>query len=145
VYKMTSILAKGLSRLGHAVPTVRNVFDTLTGKLGKEMTADRVLQAAWEQKMNLRKSAEDSVAISLDETTDKRDIVDLLECFSPEGAKRIDLEALIHETDDEFDGPHMRTSRFLQHSIFNSYHSETEMMRYIKRLESRDLSLTTSM
>ncbi len=145
VYKMTSVLAEGLTRLGHTVPNVANVFDTLSVRLSKGMTADRVLQAAGEQKMNLRRLAEDSVGVSLDETTGEREIVALLECFAPEGAKRVDLDALIHETDDEFDGPHMRSSCFLQHPVFNRYHSETEMLRYIKRLESRDLSLTTSM
>lgn len=84
------------------------------------------------------------VGISLDETASREDIVALLECFGAEA----DVDALAKATEGKsalLSGASARTGEFLQHSVFNSYHSETQMLRYLFKLQSRDLSLTTSM
>lgn len=84
------------------------------------------------------------MGISLDETASREDIVALLECFGAEA----DVDALAKATEGKsalLSGASARTGEFLQHSVFNSYHSETQMLRYLFKLQSRDLSLTTSM
>ena len=108
------------------------VFDTVVVRF----PADELIARAAERGLNFRKLSDNRVAISLDETTtqnDVRTIVDLLGT-SENGPQPPRLFAAIE-----------RQSTFLTHPVFNAYHSETEMLRYIKKLESRDLSLTHSM
>jgi glycine dehydrogenase len=86
------------------------------------------------------------IGISIDETTTQRDIIDILSVFSE--AEGIDQVSAIFDFEDQpANIPRMlsRTSSYLAHPVFNTHHSETEMMRYLKRLENKDLSLNTSM
>jgi glycine dehydrogenase len=145
VYKLTCVLAEGLTRYGYTLPNVRDLFDTLNINLNGKTSAEQVLANAQNRKINLRSFQDGTLGVSLDEATNLNDVADLLACFAPAGASKFEINEIVEATDDEFDGPHMRTSKFLQHPVFNRYHSETEMLRYIKRLESRDLSLTASM
>ena len=89
--------------------------------------------------MNFRIIDEKSIGISLDETTSMKDVVEIWDIFGAD--KKASFAVMTSTTPFDF----KRTSKFLSHKVFNSYHSETEMLRYIKRLESRDLSLTASM
>ena len=96
--------------------------------------------------MNFYFPSEKSVTISLDETTTKSDVLNIVSVFN--SAKDIDTTAITfdNETDlENIPGSLQRTSAFLLHPVFNQYHSETEMMRYLKMLENKDLSLTHSM
>ncbi|MCB0038764.1 MAG: aminomethyl-transferring glycine dehydrogenase, partial [Caldilinea sp.] len=81
--------------------------------------------------------------VSLDEAVTVNELRTLLEIFGDDGTA--DVEALARAVKLDFDAPLARTSTFLTHPVFNSYHGEHEMLRYIKRLESRDLSLAHSM
>ena len=135
-------------------------FDTLRISEGP-LSAKQLHQRANAKRMNLRDCGDGSVCVSLDETTTEVDLWQLCEVFAPDSAHELadffvwglgcakDLKRVTKKSPDaaiSVDlGAFKRTSPFLTYKIFNSYHSETEMLRYIKRLESRDLSLTTSM
>jgi glycine dehydrogenase len=98
---------------------------------------------ARERKINLRVISDTVVGISLDETTRLGDVEDLLMVFGGAGAKGV-VEQL-GEVDDAFAAPFARTTAFLTHPVFSAHRSETEMLRYIRSLEAKDLSLTHSM
>ncbi|HEX4922630.1 MAG TPA: aminomethyl-transferring glycine dehydrogenase, partial [Bdellovibrionales bacterium] len=134
---MTQLLAEGLARLDVDVQT-KYYFDTLRVGL-KSQSLREVLEKARAKKINLRIIDDKTVGISLDETTSLDDIHDLLQVFG-ETAK-VDPAAL----KNSFPRDLVRNSPYLTHAVFNTHHSETEMLRYIRRLEAKDLSLTTSM
>jgi len=143
---LTSILRKRLRSLGAPV-TSGPIFDTIA--IDCLDAADEHLERAPKRGVNIRRLNESHVAISLDETTTISDVDHLVKIFSdpsdygdgPPLQERADL-AKSH-ADDENKAP--RTSRFLTHPVFNQYHTEHEMLRYINRLQAKDLSLTTSM
>ncbi|HEV2696020.1 MAG TPA: aminomethyl-transferring glycine dehydrogenase [Verrucomicrobiae bacterium] len=144
VHTLTAILAQGLEKLGHVV-TSKNVFDTLSIQLGNQ-SADQVFKIAERHGVNLRLVDAKTICLSLDETTNVQDISLLLQIFNGD---KLAYVGQAFQPAGSGDFPvaslHARKSTFLQHMAFNRYHSETEMLRYIKRLESRDLSLTASM
>ena len=135
VHRLALRLAGSLAHLGYAVHP-GPFFDTVRVWLGTRH-ADEVLVRAAARGINLRKLDEHAVAIALDETTG--DLRQLLEVF---GGTPGD----IFEELPEVIGPSLRRKTdFLTHPVFHSHHTETEMLRYIRRLEAKDLSLTTSM
>jgi glycine dehydrogenase len=142
VHRFTAMLSEGLRRLGYALAH-QQFFDTLTVEVSP---ADhpRILSAARERRINLRDLAPDKIGITLDETVTPADLADLIDCFA--------LGRPVGFTVDELSGSEQaipeslrRTSPFLTHPVFHRHHSETEMLRYIKKLEARDLSLTSAM
>jgi glycine dehydrogenase len=140
VHRLTSQLADGLRALGLKI-THENFFDTV--RVEVESSA-LILEHAQKADCNLRALTPHAVGISFDETTTARDIELLISVFR--GTPVRDLR------DDDLGEPPIRipqsairTSEFLTHPVFNTHDTETEMLRYLKRLESRDLSLTTSM
>ena len=139
VHALTKILAYGLNQIGHRVSTP-NFFDTVCVEIKKGSVAD-ILNIGSAHQMNFRLIDENSIGISLDETADINNVSEILEIFNLDKPLALS-EGEFQMEDSSFQ---LRTSKFLQHSVFNRYHSETEMLRYIKRLESRDLSLTASM
>ncbi|MDY7109918.1 MAG: aminomethyl-transferring glycine dehydrogenase [Planctomycetota bacterium] len=144
VHSYTAALAAGLKKMGHDVGD-RPFFDTLRVRPGAG-SADDVIQRALERGFNLRKYDDgDSVGVTLDETTTRADVIALLESFNSGSAESLDVDALADEADDEYPASFARRSGFLTHEVFNSYHSETEMLRYLTRLQNRDLSLAQSM
>jgi len=138
VHRQTKVLASELAAAGHEVGP-KTFFDTIWVTPQKGRVED-ILANAETHGINLRRLDNRRVGISLDETVTEQDLADLLHVF---GIKKAGQESAAPSA--EFEAPHRRTSSYLQHPVFNRYHSETEMMRYLKRLESRDLSLTTSM
>jgi glycine cleavage system P protein (glycine dehydrogenase) len=142
VHALAAVLAAGLRRLGFTVGR-ETFFDTLRVGTGGR-TADEVLQAATERGINLRKLGDRAVGVALDETVTAADVDDLLAVFAGRapGFTAADLAA---EVDAGIPAPHARSSAYLTHPVFNSFHTEHKMLRYIKRLEARDLSLATSM
>jgi glycine dehydrogenase len=146
VHGLARLLAEGLKRIGCAVAD-EPFFDTVLVTPPKEALR-RIMMEAKVRRINLR-LIEDSLAVSLDETTCEKDIKDLLEVFSI--GKRVEFDLTEAAPADDTSGlgavpPALKRGRpYLQHPVFNSYHSETEMLRYIKHLESKDLSLTHSM
>ncbi len=141
---LTAILARGLARMGISVRHP-HFFDTIA----VEGTADQI--AAWRagaeaRRMNLRRIDERTIGISLDETTSPQDVEDIWAVFGPTpvgGA--LTVAAVAADTDRAWPAALDRKSAYLSHPVFNTHHSETEMLRYIKKLEARDLSLTHSM
>ncbi|MGH7476373.1 MAG: aminomethyl-transferring glycine dehydrogenase [Longimicrobiales bacterium] len=147
VRRLARTLAAGLERLGHTV-VHRSFFDTLRVRPAAQ-PADRLIEAASERGINLRRlrggGTDADIGIALDETVSASDIAELLALFNAGAAPDFTPEDLAQEIDTRADVSGVRTSEYLTHPVFNSYHSETEMLRYMRRLEARDLSLTTSM
>ncbi len=141
VHALTSVLAEALRRLGYETGS-EPFFDTLRVELNGR-TADDLLRAAEERGINLRKLGGHTVGISLDEATTVADVDELISIFDGGESRGFSLEELAGAS--ELPAPHARTSDFMTHPVFNRYHTEHEMLRYIKRLESRDLSMATSM
>ncbi len=134
---LTELLATGLRQAGATVNTAP-VFDTLT--IGN-VAATRVHASAHAQQLNLRQIDDHTVAVSLDETTTLADLASILACFN-ESTAVPDPAALDHI---DFPTPFARATEFLAHPVFNSHHTEHELLRYIKQLEAKDLSLCHSM
>ncbi|MBS9389976.1 MAG: aminomethyl-transferring glycine dehydrogenase [Dolichospermum sp. WA123] len=138
IHELTATLAAGLKKLGYKISS-ENFFDTLRVELGNTKL-EAILDAAHERNINLRIFDNSTVGISLDETTTETDLIDLWQIFA--------LKDQLPFTVEELAISHSqlsRQSKYLTHSVFNRYHSETELLRYLHQLESKDLSLTTSM
>ena len=144
VRKLAWALAAGLKRLGHSI-VHEHFFDTLQ-VIPSGFTSAEILARARTRGINLRDFEDGTVGIALDETVRAEDIDDLLAIFRGEGAPELTAETVVAEAAQPAYPPRFaRTSGYLEHPVFNRYHSETEMLRYIHRLETRDLSLNTSM
>ncbi|MBD2730334.1 aminomethyl-transferring glycine dehydrogenase [Nostoc sp. FACHB-892] len=140
IHSLTVLLAQGLKRLGYIVVS-ESFFDTLRVELGTH-NLKNILKDAEQLQINLRVFNATAVGISLDETTTPEDLIDLWHIFAGTDDLPFTLEELTAPL------PHLplpRTSTYLTHPVFNRYHSETELLRYLHKLESKDLSLTTSM
>ena len=138
IHQLTATLAAGLKKLGYKISS-ENFFDTLRVELGNTKL-EAILDAANERNINLRIFDNSTVGISLDETTTEADLIDIWQIF----ALKDQLPFTVAElpiTNSQLS----RQSKYLTHPVFNRYHSETELLRYLHQLESKDLSLTTSM
>ena len=145
IHQATLILAEGLKRLGYTL-SAEPFFDTLQVHLrhpAHSGKAKKILEAAAKRQINLRIFDEHTLGISLDETTSAEDVEDLLALFNDSQSLDFTIGTLTSSAviEEKFE----RTSPFLTNPVFNSYHSETELLRYMYRLQSKDLSLTTSM
>ncbi len=149
VHALARILETELAKLGYQQKN-SVYFDTLRIQLNafSNQSLDRLKAAAHEAGINFRYIDKKTVGVALDETTQPEDLQDILDIFGKAAemhVQRIDFAS--HKNNEPTDIPDAlrRKSPFLQHPVFNTYHSETKMMRFIKRLENKDLSLTTSM
>ncbi len=144
IHRLTSLLVKGLES-GGIKPINTSWFDTVSFRLEPEQAAaiyQRVLDAG----INLRYDAAGMLAASINEKTSREHIQLLIQAFLPDG--KIDLLELDRSMATSFtvvSGNLQRSSDFLVHPVFNLYQSETEMLRYLKRLENKDLSLAHAM
>jgi len=136
-----AILAKGLTQLGRSIVHT-TWFDTI-----QVLVADRdaVLAKAEAQGINLRAASPDSITISLDETTTRGDLAALWAIFAADGSALPTVDALQQGIDLGIPAALRRTSAYLTHPVFNTHHSETEMLRYIRALSDKDLALDRSM
>jgi glycine dehydrogenase len=143
VHRYAEALARGVERLGF---TVKHgvFFDTVRVEVGQGLAASFIGRAR-AQRINLRQITDDAVCVALDETVTEADVRDLLTVFASGKREAPALDGLLGEVDERYDERFARTSHFLTHPVFNTHHSETEMLRYMRRLEARDLSLTYSM
>lgn len=142
VHHFTVALQKGLKKMGYTVLN-ESFFDTLTISVDN---IEELNQIALDHKVNLRYGANDTVGISLDESTEREDVHRLLQIFAK--AKKYSLNGEAGAWDTALEAIPVtlqRSSAYLTHPVFNTYHSETAMMRYIKSLENKDLSLNTAM
>jgi glycine dehydrogenase len=142
-HQLTSLLAKGLGRLGFAVKTER-FFDTIQVDLGA-LALSELEGRSQAHRINFRPVDRQTVGISLDETVTVQDVQDILTVFAGDTPLGFTLESLIDTLNADYSAPFARTSEYLTHPVFNQYHSETELLRYMQRLQSKDLSLTHSM
>ena len=139
VHNLTRLLATKLAQAG--VQTVNDsFFDTLTVAVPDAAAIHKQAEA---HRINLRKVDAHHVGISLDECSSESELEPLVQVFTsaPGPTKKPIVSLPINPIPHGF----LRTSEFLTHAIFNKHHSETEMLRYLRRLESRDLSLCHSM
>lgn len=143
IHARTCVLAEGLKRLGYSVgPDL--FFDTVRVDADPGRIA-AVLDRARKREINLRPLSETRIGISLDETTTRADLLDLFAVFSANEAVPFTLEHLTEGLSTGYPESLARRSAYLTHPVFHRYHSETEFLRYVHRLESKDLALNTSM
>ncbi len=140
VHGLTAILAQGLSKLGFPASN-SNFFDTLTVNTGDKTAA--VHAAARAQRINLREVDDQHVGISLDETIEPTHVEVLWSVFDAE--QQLSFAAVQANTSQALPAELIRTGEVLSHPIFNSHHSETEMLRYLRRLSDKDIALDRAM
>ena len=143
IHRLAGVLAEGLKRLGFELAS-EAFFDTVTVRLGPGAAAS-VAGRAREKFINLRVIDAETVGISVNETTRREDIETLWEVFSKKAKVDFSVDEIEGSVDDKIPQDLKRTTSYLTHQVFNSYHSETEMLRYIHRLAEKDISLTRSM
>ena len=136
VNKHTIQLAKSLEEKGFKVRT-KHFFDTITIDSGEN--TDSLLEAASQKDINLRKINKNFIGISLDESVDEQVLKNILSVFSIKSVKEPKEET------SSIPKNLLRTSKYLQHPVFNTYRTETEMLRYIKRLYEKDIALDRAM
>jgi glycine dehydrogenase len=132
IHEKTKILANALKASGYKI-VYDQFFDSIRISI-KNKSIDEMKKAAELRNLNFRYFENNDIGISLDETTSESDLIDILSIFNSKLSQNNNFSLLYN-----------RASTFLTHDIFNQYHSETEMMRYIHKLETKDLTLNTSM
>ncbi len=142
VQLLTAVLHQALSQLGYTTND-QPVFDTITVSGGPKKEAE-IREAALSREMNLRYFGDGRIGISLDEMTNTAELEQMFAIFGADEGQ-FNVAEMADAVNLAYPDTHARSSEFLTHPVFNSFHSETEMMRYINRLEARDLSLTHSM
>ncbi|ACK73118.1 glycine dehydrogenase [Gloeothece citriformis PCC 7424] len=143
VHQLTVILADGLKRLNYTIES-EPFFDTLAVGVGSQ-TAKSMIEAAQKAQINLRFLNDGAVGISLDETTTLQDIIQLWQIFAGKEELPFTVEEIAQSAKFDFPSSLHRTSPYLVDPVFNKYHSETELLRYLHQLETKDLALNTSM
>ena len=142
VVTLAGVLRKGLAKLGVSVDDAAQ-FDTVRVR-ARGGAREEILTRAKDHRINLRALDDETFTASLDETTSSDDVADLWFVFSGKRAS-FTPESLVDDTTRAVAKPHARSSAVLTHPIFRMYRSETEILRYMHRLQAKDLSLTTSM
>ena len=143
VHALTATLAHGIMKLGHTVVHA-SYFDTLRVHASHD-ACDRFYELAESHGINLRRIDGESIGVSLDEATDENEIATLLAVFGGEKGHAMRVADLAKEANVAIPSALARTSKYLAHPVFHAHRSETEMMRYIRMLQERDLSLVHSM
>ena len=136
IHLKTKALSEGIIKLDHKVLT-KSYFDTLRISLSGK-SAKEIRKSAEKEQINFRYYENGDIGISLDELTTEKDIKDILTILTMKDTKNTKIK-------DRYEIVLKRESEYLTHPTFNLYHSETDMMRYLHRLEMKDLSLNTSM
>lgn len=140
IHNLTFTLANGIEKAGFKVLT-KNYFDTITVEVNDSSSLKNISE---QNEINFRIIDKNNVSISLDETCNIDDVCNILNVFSK--LNNVNISSIEYAVSNKISNSnHNRNSTFLQHPVFKTYHSETEMMRYIKRLENKDLSLVHSM
>lgn len=140
VHLLTNVLAEGL-RLNNVKIVNKTWFDTLTLNTGSR--TQEIVQAAETREINLRLIDADNIGLSLDETTSAEDIVALWDILL--GDHCLNVDELAAELSETLPGDLIRTDAFLTHETFDRYHSETEMLRYLRKLSDKDIALDRAM
>jgi len=143
---LAGIVAAGASKLGLTVPPQGTFFDTVSIS-GPPGIAETLVEHALQKGINIRFISDTTVGVSVDETTKVKDVEDLLSSFAEALGKNFDLsiQELAKQVPENVPSTLSRSAPILTNPIFNSYHTEHEMLRYLARLEQKDLSLKHSM
>jgi glycine dehydrogenase len=141
LHGLARMLSAGARAIGHGV-VHDDFFDTVRIS-PKKGSLPSILQAAFAASMNFRTYADGTLGIALDELTDRQEVLRILGVLSAGGA--VPKAETLHPDTAGYAGPLRRTSPYLTHAVFNRYHSETGMLRYLHSLESKDLALNVSM
>ena len=144
IHQLTITLAEESAQYGFEVIN-HSYFDTLTLKIPGSVDAGKLKQIAESFSCNFRFTETDTISISLDETTSTEDVNTILKVFATASQMTFKTAGTNPGTMEAIPSSLKRTSGFLSHSVFNSFHSETAMMRYIKTLENKDLALNRTM
>ncbi len=147
IHRYANALGDVARRLGYGQENAV-FFDTVQLETNDAVLRERILHLAETNAMNFRPLDVTRIGISLDETTRVGDLQDILSILASARKAPFDpqsVQDVVRAHPGSVEAPFGRTSSYLQHPVFNSYHSETQMMRYIKRLENKDLSLVHSM
>jgi len=147
IHGLTLVLAEGLRRLGYGVHD-GPFFDTINVRSVSQSPAhsvDRILARAKERRINFRRYENGAIGVSLDEMTTFAELQTIFEVFAGGMPVTFTAKDLAGQVTQDYPSPVARTSKYLTQDVFNRYHSEHEMLRYIHRLQARDLSLTHSM
>jgi glycine dehydrogenase len=142
IHRLTAILAEGLKRAGIRVLT-RQYFDTIHFDLGAR--AEAVYREALAAGYNLRRVAAGVLGISFDETTTRHDVAVLFRLIARVTLDVAAIDAQVAAADPALPAALFRGDAILQHPVFNTHHTEHEMLRYLKSLQNRDLALDHSM
>ena len=143
VARFTAILSRGLAQLGFTAKHHDTAFDTLS--LHTKDATDSIAARAVAKGANLRKAWNEYLCISLDETTTRADIELVWSIFAKDGQALPTIEAMDEGATSLIPESLLRTSAYLTHPVFNTHHSETAMLRYIRSLSDKDLALDRSM
>lgn len=143
VHHLTKVLAAGITQQGFKL-RYEHFFDTLCIDVGDQQEA--LFERAQKAEINIRKIDQGTIGISINECTTQSDVEDLIALFSAGSFSHI-FSSLEDIANEMISIPHdlLKTTQALQHEIFSKYHSETEMLRYLKRLESKDIALNHAM
>ncbi|MFP5519840.1 MAG: aminomethyl-transferring glycine dehydrogenase [Bdellovibrionia bacterium] len=141
VHYLTALTAAGLEKLGYKLAH-QSYFDTLTIETDK---VDAILKAGLALEINFRKTATNKISLSFDETCDLSVVDKVLTAFNLGQKHNIDLASFDGKLQISWDKNLTRTSEYMTHPVFNTHHSESELLRYIHSLQNRDLTLTHSM
>jgi glycine dehydrogenase len=142
IHQLTAILAQGLKGLGLNVEQSQ-FFDTLT--LYTDNRTSALHAKAQARHINLRVVDDERLGLSLDETSSQSDVVALWALLAVDGQTLPDFDALAQSVTGTLPAALLRQSAILSHPVFNRYHSETELMRYLRRLADKDLALDRTM
>ena len=146
INNLTQILSKGIIGLG-LTQVNKNYFDTITFKADNNLS-EKIRSEALKHEINLNYFIKDQIGISLSEITTLKDVEELIAVFAIAVGKQNslisdkDIQSILNSS---FNEKFVRTSKYLEHPVFNSYRSETDILRYMKYLENKDLSLVHSM
>lgn len=142
VHSLACVLHKALQNAGYSL-LQNNFFDTIT--IQADAQTENIRKYALDAEINFNYNTPGFISIALDETTEMEDVQDIISVFANASGKTNGVPPATDNLEMQIGIKLLRANASLTHPIFNMYHSESEMMRYIKKLENKDLSLTTSM
>ena len=143
----TNLLNAALIQLGYT-QTNKNFFDTLHLEVSDKSVTEKIKEISLSEGINFRYFNDNSIGVSLSEPNDFEDVFEIVSIFAEAAGKKItteELKTIADKININLPANLSRTEKFLSHEVFNTYHSETEMLRYLKSLENKDLSLAHSM
>lgn len=143
INNLSKVLSNGLIELG-LIQANKNYFDTISFKVDKSLL-EKIKSEALKREINLNYFISDHISISLSEVTTLGDVKELIDVFAQALGKQTITKEHNNTQAHSFENKFVRSSKYLEHPVFNSYRSETDILRYMKYLENKDLSLVHSM